>query len=264
MLAAANFAGAADIKAPVYKAPPIMAPAPTWAGFYAGLNAGYGWGSGSTDLVALEPNFFIRGQTIGALPTSLGPRMEGFIGGGQIGYNFRFDRTILGLEADIAYSGMKGTAAYSSNVSPPVLPPMTTTQTNKVTWLGTVRSRLGWLWTPSVLVYASGGLAYGGVKASTNVNVDLAANCPASNVLCSTGSLSDARIGWAVGGGIEALIGINWTARIDYLYFDLGSESYPVVSTATFGFGGTEVMRPNAKFNGHIVRVGLNYRFGGR
>lgn len=252
---------AADLpaKAPVYKGPAAIAP--SWTGFYVGLNAGYGWGSGSTDFVALDPIIFIRAQAVGSLPMSLSPRMNGFVGGGQIGYNRQFNRVVVGLEADIAYSGMKGDNTRSVGF---ILfnPPMTTTQTNKVTWLGTVRPRLGWLWTPSLLIYASGGLAYGGVKASTDISVDPAFGpCPAANGFCSTGSLSKTRVGWTVGGGVEAFIGTNWSARIDYLYFDLGRESYPIISTATFGLGGTEVMRADARFNGHIVRLGLNYKF---
>lgn len=252
---------AADLpaKVPVYKGPAAVAP--SWTGFYVGLNAGYGWGSGSTDFVALDPIIFIRAQAVGSLPMSLSPRMNGFVGGGQIGYNRQFNRVVVGLEADIAYSGMKGDNTRSVGF---ILfnPPMTTPQTNKVTWLGTVRPRLGWLWTPSLLIYASGGLAYGGVKASTDISVDPAFGpCPAANGFCSTGSLSKTRVGWTVGGGVEAFIGTNWSARIDYLYFDLGRESYPIISTATFGLGGTEVMRADAHFNGHIVRLGLNYKF---
>jgi len=245
-------------KAPAYKAPAAIAP--NWTGFYAGLNAGYGWSKGSADLLASEPLIFIPAQTAGSLPTSLSPHMRGFVGGGQVGYNWQIDRTIGGLEADIAYSSMKGDAVFSVpfNVGNP---PMTTTQSNKVNWLGTLRPRLGWLWTPSTLVYATGGLAYGGVKASTNVNVDVAGSCPSANAFCSTGSVSKTRAGWTVGGGVETIITSNWTAKIDYLYFDLGNESYPIVSNVTFGPGGTEVMRADARFNGHIVRVGLNYKF---
>lgn len=251
---------AADLpaKAPFYKAPAAIAP--SWTGFYAGLNAGYGWSSNSTDYLALDPLLFIPAQSIASLPTSLSPHMKGFIGGGQIGYNWQFNRTVVGLETDIAYSAMTGDASYSMPFNAGN-PPMTTTQSNKVTWLGTLRPRLGWLWTPSTLVYATGGLAYGGVKASTNVNVDTAGSCPSGNAFCSTGSMSKTRVGWTVGGGVETIIASNWTFKIDYLYFDLGKESYPIVSTVTFGPGGTEVMRADAKFNGHIVRVGLNYKF---
>jgi outer membrane immunogenic protein len=231
----------------------------SWAGFYAGLNAGYGWGSASTDLVALDPANFIPAQMVGALPTELSPHVDGFVGGGQIGYNWQFDRTVVGLEADIAYSAMKGDDSFSSNIFPD--PSMTVTQTNKVTWLGTLRPRVGWLWNPSTLIYASGGLAYGGVKASTNINVNNLPpllSCPAGNGFCSIGSLSGTRVGWTVGGGMESFIGSHWSLRIDYLYFDLGHESYDMISTIP---GGTEVMRAEAKFNGHIVRAGLNYHF---
>lgn len=255
MVGIAGAAQAADL--------PVKAPAPPplgWNGFYAGLNAGYGWGSGATDLVAFVPNLFIAAQTFGVLPTSLNPHTDGFIGGVQLGYNWRRDRTVVGLEADIAYSGMKGDALYSTNVGGPWAP-TTTVQSNQINWLGTLRPRLGWLWTPSTLVYASGGLAYGGVKAETNIVVEPAGTCPAANGFCSTGSLSETRVGWTVGGGFETLAGGNWSVKMDYLYFDLGRASYPVISTATFGVGGTEVMRPEARFNGHLLRVGLNYHF---
>jgi len=241
---------------------PEPAVVPAWAGFYAGLHAGYGWGSGATDLIGVDPILFVPAQTTGVVPTSLTPRVDGFVGGGQIGYNWQFVRALVGLEADIASSGMKGNESFSSNIIP--YPPMTVTQTNKVTWLGTLRTRLGWLPAPSVLIYASGGLAYGGVKASTSMNVDNLPpplNCPTGNVFCATGSLSGTRVGWTVGGGVEAFIASHWSMRMDYLYFDLGQESYPIVSTATFGVGGTEVMRGKATFNGHIVRAGLNYHF---
>jgi outer membrane immunogenic protein len=250
----AAFAANLPAKAPVYRP---VAIAPTWTGFYAGLNAGYGWGSGSTDLVSLDPALFTPAQTIGALPASLNPHTGGFVGGGQIGYNWQFDRAVVGLEADIAYSAMKGDGSVSTNFLAFAYPPMTTTQTGKVTWLGTLRPRAGWLWTPSMLVYATGGLAYGGVKASTDISVDLPGACPTGFFFCSTGSLSQVRAGWTVGGGAEWLLGSRWSARVDYLYFDLGRASYPIVST----LNGSEVMRAEATFNGHIVRVGLNYHF---
>jgi outer membrane immunogenic protein len=253
----AAFAADLPAKAPVYRSAAV---APAWNGFYVGLNAGYGWGSGSTDLVALDPAIFAPAQTAGSLPSSLAPHISGFIGGAQIGYNWRLDRAVVGLEADIAYSTIKGDDSYAAGIIF-ANPPMTTTQTSEVTWLGTLRPRLGWLWTPSILIYASGGLAYGGVKASTTINVDMAGACPAGFGFCSTGSLSATRVGWTAGGGLEALTGSNWSVRVDYLYFDLGHESYPVVSTAPFGVGGTEVMRADAQFNGHIVRAGLNYHF---
>jgi outer membrane immunogenic protein len=251
------FAADLPTKAPTHR--PSVA-GPVWTGFYAGLNVGYGWGSGSTDFTALDPVNFVPAQMFGTLPTSLNPHIGGFMGGGQIGYNWQLDRTLVGLEADIAYSAMKGEDTYSVGM---ILanPPMTTTQSSKVTWLGTLRPRLGWLWTPSTLIYVSGGLAYGGVEASTNFNVDIPGTCPAASVFCSTGSLSKVRAGWTVGGGIESLVGTNWSVRVDYLYFDLGRESYPVISTANFGVGGTEVIRAEARFNGHIVRAGLNYHF---
>lgn len=243
-------ASAADLSV---KGPPpaMVAPAANWNGWYVGLNAGYGWGTSFTDLTAVDP-FFIARQTPARpiLPTSLTPRPAGFVGGAQAGYNWQIDRTVVGLETDIAFSDMKKDASYTFlDVNEFV----TTTQSNRITWLGTVRPRLGWLPSPSTLLYATGGLAYGGVKASTNVSIP--GVCPLLNAFCSSGSASQTRVGWTAGGGVEQALGSNWTGKIEYLYFDLGSTSYSI-----FDSFGTEVMRADAKFNGHIVRFGLNYK----
>jgi outer membrane immunogenic protein len=252
-LTASAFATEPPVKAAAYI--DFASVTPRWTGFYVGLNAGYGWSSASTYFAARDPLFGLA-QADGSLPNFLEPRMRGFVGGGQIGYSWQFGQAVVGLEADIAYSGMKGDDSFSADMIF-ANPPMTTTQKAEITWLGTVRPRIGWLWTPSVLVYASGGLAYGGVKVSTNVNVDMPGACPAANGFCSIGSRSTTRVGWTVGGGVESFIGSNWSVRAEYLYFDLGHESDPIDSTAPSG----TVMRAHAEFNGHIVRAGLNYHF---
>ncbi len=109
--AAAGSASAADLPAaPLYKAPPVMAPVFTWTGFYIGVSAGGHW---DTDRITASANpvgfvpFLINVPILNnALATSLNPK--GFIGGGQIGYNWQTGNFVLGLEADA--SGMSGTA----------------------------------------------------------------------------------------------------------------------------------------------------------
>lgn len=262
-LAVAGFAGsvaAADLPTKY----PVKAPAPgafyDWTGFYVGLHGGYGWGSSSTSIAALEPTVIGPAQQNGTLPTSMSPRANGFLGGLQAGYNWQSGRTVVGVEADIAYASMHGDDVFAVGVIG-LYPAATTTQSNKITWLGTLRPRLGFLVTPSTLVFATGGLAYGGVKTSTNIDVIDVFGCPAGNVMCAVGSASKTKVGWTLGAGFETALDAHWSAKVEYLYFDLGSVSYPLVSTATFAFGGTETMRAEAKFKGQIVRLGLNYRF---
>jgi outer membrane immunogenic protein len=124
---------------------------------------------------------------------------------------------------------------------------------------------LGWLYGPATLLYATGGLAYGGARASTVVDVPIPQTCPSLNSFCSADSASAVLVGWTVGGGVEAAIASNWSAKVEYLYFDLGHLSYTDFSSVGFITGFAPGTYPNFQtttdFRGHIVRVGLNYAF---
>jgi outer membrane immunogenic protein len=121
----------------------------------------------------------------------------------------------------------------------------------KVRWLCTVRARADVLLTPTILLYGTGGFAYGGVRVSGNVTSDDTLSC--NGLFCNgksaTGtafaalSESKTKAGWTLGGGVEGALAGNWTWKAEYLYVDLGSVS------------------GNARFTDNIVRVGLNYRF---
>ncbi len=161
------------VKAP----PPAPVPAYGWTGFYAGLNAGGGWGSKGID------NSFTPGacngpasacaslfpSLIAPLPGRFDIHSNGFIGGGQVGYNYQSGAFVWGVEADFQGADMKGNASTTASFVPP--PPaapnalVTTagTGSEKIDWFGTLRGRLGWVPTPPLLVYATGGLAYGHV-----------------------------------------------------------------------------------------------------
>lgn len=131
-----------------------------------------------------------------------------------------------------------------------------------VDYLGTVRGRLGFLVTPTLLIYGDGGFAYGGV----HEGVDIASTFPPTGLGLSPafGSVTNTRTGWTAGGGLEWLFSPNWSLKAEYLYYDLGR--------VTFGVGGltqfterpalfTDLPVASTRFNGHIVRVGLNYHF---
>ena len=156
-------ASAADmrIKAPVYKAP-IVDPW-NWSGFYVGLNVGYSWGRSASDAS-------LRNNTTSALLFTAGPGfdLDGWIGGGQIGYNWQVATWVFGLEADLQASGQKGGTSIVCGVL--ICNPLADTfDTNTVratldqrlAWFGTVRARLGATLAPTVLAYVTGGLAYG-------------------------------------------------------------------------------------------------------
>jgi outer membrane immunogenic protein len=178
-VALAASACAADL--PLKAAPLPTAPF-SWTGFYAGVNVGYSWGNARTDIagsataIAFADPFFGGGfPTSVAFADSNAARLNGAIGGGQIGYNYQFSpKWVLGFEADIQGSGERGSNTFVDPFSGPWChsafgpPPVctliqtingtaVTTYEAKIGWFGTVRGRLGVLVTDQVLLYGTGG-----------------------------------------------------------------------------------------------------------
>jgi outer membrane immunogenic protein len=247
-------ASAADmpVKAPIYKAP--VAIPYNWTGFYVGANAGYGWSRQTA-----ENGLLFFGAPIAlndGFPESFSDTASGFIGGGQIGYNYQINRMVLGLEADLDYSGITGGPTFSGVLNlggPPVPTNVTVDLQQKLDWLATFRGRLGYISSDALLLYLTGGLAVGKIEnpmAITFTNV---------GTTTYTGSSTTTRTGWTLGGGAEYALARNWTAKLEYLHVDLGRTSV-IGSTVPAG-----VTQLTADFTNryHIVRFGVNYRFGG-
>ncbi|HTV26604.1 MAG TPA: outer membrane beta-barrel protein [Xanthobacteraceae bacterium] len=236
--AAPAFAADMPLKAPAYTPPP----APTWTGWYIGANIGGSFGTASDS------------ATFAGVPVGGGsPNLDGVVGGGQIGYNWQANGWLFGLEADIQGTSEDGSSSASETLAVPGILPGAVTGTlsysEKLPWFGTVRGRLGILPSPNWLLYATGGLAYGEVDTNTTLTVGAA----------SVGNNFDTtRAGWTVGGGVEGWLSPNWTAKLEYLYVDLGSFSNTFTGVGTF----TPVTL-STHVTDNIVRVGLNYHFGG-
>jgi outer membrane immunogenic protein len=268
-LFAATTASAADL--PVYpKAAPVAVY--DWTGFYLGTNVGYSFGSGATsgsytayNRVTTYSNFTnaVTNDVITPLPGGVlsgSTNMNGFVGGGQFGYNWQFGNWLAGLEADVQASGERGRVNVCSVAGCPAGSSQFVSDYS-LNWFGTARGRLGFLATERLLLYATGGLAYGGFGGGS------------PNVAYSLASL---KAGWTVGAGVEAALGSNWSVKFEYLYMDLGNtgnisaNNVPFYqSTSTGARGATTVTQNvysylfNTKFTDSIVRVGLNYKFGG-
>ncbi len=290
LAALAGPALAADLPvkaAPRYTPPPV--PIFSWTGFYIGLNAGGTWSDqNSVNVVSspagnfgLGPGNFAASSAAGATGNVPVGVNGGFIGGAQIGYNWQFNPVWLyGLEADIqgvASQTQNGTLATTVGPFPffgaPEVLRTTTTSSKQVDYLGTVRGRFGYLLTPTLLVYGTGGLAYGGVKASTSITqsdndcVFFPAACIQGSA-STAGLLSETRVGWTAGAGLEWMFAQQWSAKIEYLFYDLGSVTFNngalVFGRGTFaGAGGpaSVVSQSSVDFQGNIVRVGVNYHF---
>ncbi len=263
-------------KVPYTKAPAIAA-GNGWSGWYAGLNAGFVNGASklNTDAsVASNSTTPVTAPAMASGATSqLSNGQGGFLGGAQAGYNYMFSPMFLaGVEADIQGSSLRASASTSTQVLTD-----TTSGPNTGSWLtniaasrsvdyiGTIRGRLGAAVTPSLLLYGTGGLAYGGVKSSTTINQTTAiAGVPPT---ATSGSFSDTRVGYTVGGGAEWMFLSKWSVKAEYLYYDLGSANYGTGGVAVNegptnlpGFGIASIATSSrVHFNGNIVRVGVNY-----
>src|ERR1700733_4180217 len=165
------FAADMPVKAP----PKPVATGYSWAGWYIGLNAGGIWGS-STDAVDPSGCFVAAVAPCGAPPTNNPLRSDtgslnraGFIGGAQAGVNWQTDKWVYGLETDFQGTSLNSTDAVNRPVAAPLVGNFIHSVNEKLDWLGTFRGRLGVTVSPTWLLYATGGLAYGHVNSSTNV-----------------------------------------------------------------------------------------------
>ncbi len=266
-------AGLPARKGPVYV--PSLPP-PLWTGFYAGVNAGYTFSGGDninttgSDVYDAPKNASFFGFASAASATSnIVLDNNGFIGSGQIGYNWLFNLNwVASIETDIQGTTVSGNGSASGAAAETVTRAqvLTTTMASKsLDYLGTVRARVGYLVTPTLLIYGTGGLAYGGINLNTSVGQF--ATTPAFAPGFGGASASSTRAGWTAGGGLEWMFLPNWSAKLEYLYYDLGG----VNASIPLG-GGNQIVAGNpllyssallttANFNGHIVRVGLNYHF---
>jgi outer membrane immunogenic protein len=248
---------AADLPARTAAAPPMMArPAFSWTGFYIGVNAG-GAFSTKGDAKTVGSPAFVSLEPLGLAPASLGTSSSSFIGGGQAGYNFQSGSIVYGVEADLDWLNQKKTAGFTSAAT--VLgTTLTTTATHNLDYLGTVRARLGVTPVDRLLVFATGGFAYGGVKDSGSVVANAA---PAINW---NGSSSTTAVGFAVGAGAEYAFTDNISFKAEYLYYSLGSHTNAALGNAAVraipALNGVYYVS-KTETAGSAIRAGINYKF---
>jgi outer membrane immunogenic protein len=237
-------AGAADM---AVKAPPRpIAPPFSWNGCYVGLNAGGAW-------VDTHQQVDVPGITVVDSSGTTGA----FIGGGQIGCKWQRDPNwVFGLEGDIDYSSAKRTSNFAfSHGSEDVVGQ----QTTKMRWLSTVRALFGYALDRSLL-YATGGLAIGEINSSVSATDTTGPNAAVAEQFSGSGSAT--RVGWTLGAGFEYAFTDRMSAKLEYLYFDLGNSGYnvtPVVATGVARL--PQVWNATGGATGNIVRVGVNFRF---
>ena len=220
LVVAALIAGAPAVAADMpLKAPAAPVIAPTWSGTYIGINGGFGWGT--ADLTNT-----VNGVTSGDFDT------RGGVAGVTYGGNWQAGHVVLGFESDFDWAHINGTVTNLGCGQP-----VAATCFNNVTALSTERMRAGWDFN-GWLVYGTAGAAF------ARVNTGIV-GCPIPGI-CGEGT----RAGWTAGVGVETMFWHNWSAKLEYLHYDLGT---------------TNMLNPGVPISvldrGDIVRAGINYHF---
>ena len=250
-----------------------------WQGFYIGANAG-GWWSTNNSVNSTGISSYINGNFIGS--TNIANALaiigtnnflissQGFIGGGQVGYNHLFrDNLVIGLDLD-----MNGLTNQKQNISATKMVNLVNFAehynssmffTKNIDYIGTVRGRLGMLLKPTLLLYGTAGLAYGGISFGTAYNASESLAPPNYDPVIMQNNIKTTRAGWTAGGGLEWMFRPNWSAKIEGIYYDLGTINNNVTLSQISNLPlqpvvwGAANVNAATTFTSGAIRVGLNY-----
>jgi outer membrane immunogenic protein len=256
MCIASSIASAADlpVKAPIM---PVAAPVYSWTGFYVGGDVGALWTRADAIMVPL-PNIAF----FGTFPNIGGQDDTGFVAGLHAGYNWQLAPSwVVGIEADWSWTNAKGSFSepWISIPGHPlagVRPGTDTSMSMDINWLATIRGRTGYLFTPTTLLYFTGGFAF------ADVGYSASATNEGATYAASTSSSKTAS-GYVLGGGLEWAVWSNWSVRAEYLFYRLNTSTsanvlntgpgvFPPPLGSNFSWSDTDL---------HTVRFGASYRF---
>jgi outer membrane immunogenic protein len=271
---------AADLLEPTRMAaqrPALQAPLPApmaspWSGLYVGIHMGAGVANWDRDLgfVAIDCTPCRNGDVQSA--TFGGPNRDdtALLGGVQAGYNWHVGAVVLGFEADWSMTGLRDRTDHSISSATLIgagLGAITTpvdgfagTFRSDIDWLATARGRIG-LPSGNLLFYGTGGLAF----ADTDSRASFLSFSPARSAdpIPVSSRENEVRVGWTVGAGIEAALASNLSAKIEYLYADLGRDRRFLGAYIDAPNNLRQYARVEEKIAIHSVKLGLNYRFAG-
>jgi outer membrane immunogenic protein len=242
---------------------PIKAPAPSavsdWSGVYIGFHGGHGWGSTAIAAADLN-NPSLNLDEVGPLHA---PKLRGSVFGGHAGYNWQWgQRGVAGLEIDYSSSRLEQTQTASGphDVIGPRAPlpeegPDTRTLKAKLDRLASARARVGFLVGPELLLYGTGGVAWGHTNFSDTLVTHFVDLNGSRGVVTGTGRASSNQFGWAAGvGGEWKLWSSGLMLRVEYLHYDFGSTSlaFDVIRNDNIHLD---------KLTTDVVRGGISYKF---
>jgi outer membrane immunogenic protein len=207
-----------------------VAPIPvfTWSGCYIGAHGGAGWSDKTVSVPSIVPGVSVTGHTFGPL------------GGGQVGCNLQFGGWVIGIEGEGSAANIRGDTTQT-------ILGITGTAHAETDWLASATGRLGWA-SNRWMIYGKGGAAWAGDKYSLSIPV-----------FPEQETASETRMGWTVGGGVEWAFWNNWSAKVEYNYYDFGTSSVTLIGT----FAGAPIEVPGVEIRQRmsVGKLGINYRF---
>jgi outer membrane immunogenic protein len=221
---------AANAADPKYKVPaPPPAPIFTWTGFYVGGQIGYQWGT------VTRAAYFADGAFNALMPPI---SAHGVVGGAHGGYNYQMNQFVVGLEGDIAGTGLSGGGLDANGGI---------YAAGHVPLEGSIRGRIGFAWDRAML-YATGGVAFATVSSyATNLTNGL------------TDNFKNGLVGWTIGTGLEYAVDKNWSIRTEYRYTDYGNFD-AIQTNSTAGIPGGPI-NSHQLLTANKVEVGFSYKF---
>jgi outer membrane immunogenic protein len=254
----------AEDVAPYQNLPPP--PGLAWTGFYIGANGGW-IGSINNNVTNSGTDAGIHGLGSlllhGRIPSSISLSQNGFVGGAQVGFNWQVAPIwVLGMEADFDLAGAKGKATVAFPGVPGHVVPFSTVYNRELDTLGTFRTRAGFLSSPSLLWFATGGIAFGQSSLGSAFLCDLCGP-PTATQAATAGQSGKTAVGWTLGTGVEWSFAPSWSVKAEYLYVNFGSQNNTI--WYTYGPHGALInassLTSTATDSDNVARVGLNYQF---
>jgi outer membrane immunogenic protein len=272
-----SYASAADMP---FKAPVAVAPAFSWTGFYVGGSVGAfatndTWNTSSFS-TSSGVGTFVSLAGVPSTNTESFPQY-GAQFGLHGGYNYQFSTMwVAGIEGDFAWQNSSAHSQIGIPGTYPTIALLGLGTTNSgagdsssvdAKWQASLRGRLGFLSSPTTMIYGTGGIAWQNSDYSVTCNGGAATSiCDAANLIGfpiaggpHAETVNKTRTGWTAGAGIEtALFGSNWLARLEYRYADFGTFNYQFFSALG------HVVNTSNQMQTHTATFGLSYKFGGR
>jgi outer membrane immunogenic protein len=226
------------------KAPP-PAPASSWTGFYVGANFGYGW----------EQEYLVRTDTNALLNfppgTSTTINDRGVLGGGQIGFDYQWNRLVFGVQGTFDAANLTGGSSILGAAGTAFA-----LESSKISSLFDAGARVGYAWSEQFLPYVKGGAAWMQHSAVANSFM-----LP-SGAYYATSTGSESHTGWFVGSGLEYRFVRNWSAFIEYDYyggFGGNANRITIVDLANPALVGLPTDH-TYQANINVLKIGLNWR----